>query len=991
MKSKLKTMVVITLMLMTQTTLMFAQQTSISGIVKDKNDGQPMIGVVVAIKGSTIGTTTDDQGHYALQNLPSDATLVFSMIGYQKQELKVAGQSVINISLASDDALLDEVVVIGYGTVKKSDLTGSVSSISSKQFEEQPITNIQEAMQGRMAGVEVSSVAGVPGGALKIRVRGTNSVNKSNDPIYVVDGVVRETGLDGFNPADIASIEVLKDASSTAIYGSRGANGVVLVTTRKGKEGKAQITLETDFGFSNISKKYDLLSPYDYGTMVNQLVGTGAISNTDLEAYKSGSKGINWQDQITQTGVTQNYKLSITGGNETTKYFISGSVLDQTGISVFSKYNRYQVRANLDTKVNDWFQIVADLGGFRTTAHNVNQFSSGPANVFYAALTYSPTMEMMDADGNYNTDPYNSVTRRNPYGFLKENAIDNLNYSFNGNIDFRFKLAKGLNLSVQGGLNYGDNKYYSFVTKKVETSNSMGNSNDLSVTWQNTNNLTYQNKWGDHSLTAMGVFELSGSQYRGMGISGTNLATEGVGYWNVNMAGTRSNSNYITESSLVSGIGRVMYNYKGRYLLTGTLRADGSSKFQGNNKWGYFPSGAIAWNMAEENFMKNQNVFQQVKLRASAGVTGNQAIEPYSTMGLMSSTLYAYGTENQYTGYWSDAFPTPDLTWEKTYQYDLGVDFSILDQRLNFTLDWYLKKTKDLLLQKTIPGYNGGGTYWVNQGEVKNSGFEFSVTAYPLDSKSITWETSLNASYLKNEITNLAGDPYILGTTPAPGLLGISTILMPGQPIGSFFLYNWEGIDEATGDNKYGQGNTEYAGLGNKVIKGKATPDWTFGWNNTFTWKNWEMNVFMNAAIGLSRLNVTKAAIASRSGENRLITLHDAYFQGWDYVTNKADAKYPSLTSSSNVNYTESTRWLEKADYLKLKNLSLAYRLPKSITKFADIKLSISCQNLFVITGYTGLDPESTSNVGNADSMNGIDLGAYPTPRTFSFGVKLDF
>ena len=634
-------------------------------------------------------------------------------------------------------------------------MTGSVSGVSTRQFKNQPVKRVENILQGRTPGVEVTATSGVPGAGMKVRVRGTTSINKSSDPLYVIDGIISSSGLDGINPSDIQSMEVLKDASSTAIYGSRGSNGVILITTKGGSEGKASITFDASVGLSTVRKQYDLLNAYEYATALNDIRGSSTISAEDLEAYKNGTKGINWADLITHTGITQDYRLSISGGNAKVKYLISGNMLDQEAVTIRTDYKRYGIRANIDADVKPWLTISAKMNASSLHKHNDG------ANWFHIT-NFSPTMEMKDPEtGIYNRDPYNIANGSNPYGELMVNYSDSYSYNLNANLTLLFKIMKGLTFSVQGGYDYDHSPSYSFKSKLEAPGaiNSMNNTSNMHNYWQNTNNLTWQRQFGDHNVTAMAVWEISRSWDTGVQRPGSNLNNESVGYWNIANAAIRNASNSYTEASLASGIIRANYDYKKRYFITAALRADGSSKFQGNNKWGYFPSAAVAWDIAKEKFMSNQHILEQLKLRGSFGVTGNQDIAAYSTLGMLSGATYGWGTSNAYTGYWGNQFPTPDITWEKTYQYDLGVDLSL--GGFNITFDWFKKITKDLLFQKQVPKYNGGGTYWVNQGELKNTGVEFSVNTFPVKG-TVTWETGFNAAYVKNEVTDLAGSDFVL-------------------------------------------------------------------------------------------------------------------------------------------------------------------------------------------------------------------------------------
>ncbi|WP_242063709.1 SusC/RagA family TonB-linked outer membrane protein [Bacteroides ovatus] len=950
---------------------------TIKGVINDEQ-GETIIGASVIIKGEDTGTTSDMDGRFTLE-APEGAILVISYIGYHTQEVKVRKRSLLRVVLKEDNQLLDEVVVVGYGTVKKSDLTGAVSGVSNRQYKNQPVQRVENILQGRTPGVEVTATSGMPGASMKVRVRGTTSINKSSDPLYVIDGIISSSGLDGINPSDIQSMEILKDASSTAIYGSRGSNGVILITTKQGSEGKAQVTFDASVGLSTVRKQYDLLNAYEYATALNDIRGSSTISAEDLEAYKNGTKGINWTDLLTRTGITQDYRLAISGGNEKVKYLISGNVLDQEAITIMSDYKRYGIRANIDSEVKPWLTISAKLNASSLHKHN-----EGGANWLHAT-NFSPTMELKDPEtGVYNTDPYNMIGS-SPYGEMIVNNSDSYSYNLNANLTLLFKIMKGLTLSVQGGYDYDNSPSYSFRSKLDSPGaiNSASNTSALHNYWQNTNNLTWQKQFGDHSFTAMAVWEISRSWDSQLKGTGSNLNNESVGYWNLGNAAIRDASNSYTEFSLASGIVRANYDYKKRYFITAALRADGSSKFQGDNKWGYFPSAAIAWDIAQESFMSNQHVLDQLKLRASFGVTGNQDIAAYSTLGMLSGASYGWGTSTSSTGYWGNQFATPDITWEKTYQYDLGLDLSL--GGFNITVDWFKKQTKDLLFQKQVPKYNGGGTYWVNQGKLNNTGVEMSLTTFPVKG-AVTWETSLNASYVKNEVADLAGDDFVL-TANYSDLGGPLQIMKPGYPMGSFYVYQWKGFDDK-GANLYQKADgslTTNPTSDDLVVKGQASPKWTVGWNNTVTWKNWTLNVFFNAATGYDRLNISRFMAASMTGVSRFITLRDAYFKGWDHVANKADALYPSLTNTDNKSYANSDFWLEDASFIKLKNISLSYRIPRRVLKFASVQLSVSAQDLFTITRYKGMDPEVYT------SYDGLDYGAYPIPRTITFGAKIRF
>lgn len=951
---------------------------TITGSVTD-TEGQPIPGASITATEGHYGTITDADGNFTL-SIPEKTTLVFSCLGFNSQKMKVNHmRNEYHVALNEDSAMLRGVVVVGYGSSRKSDLTGSVSSVGSETFENQPVRKIADVLQGRSAGVEVTTISGMPGSGSKIRIRGTTSINKSSDPLYVVDGIISTSGLDGINPQDIESLQVLKDASSTAIYGSRGANGVVLVTTRSGKEGKTQIVFDAKVGMSQVRKDYDLLTPYEYALALNDIRGANTISPEDLKAYQNGSKGIEWIDLMTRNAISQDYNMSISGGNNSVRYLLSGNAMDQQAVTINAGYQRFGLRTNLDAQIRKWLTLSAKLNASMTHKKN------GAPNWSHI-LNLSPTMELKDPEtGIYNDDPYNMGNGANVYGAIMENRSNSYAYNLNGSLNLLFNIAKGLTLSVQGGADYSHTPSYSFSSSKVAPGkmSSMSNSSGMHRYWQNTNNLSYSGKSGEHNIVVNAVWEMSGTYDTSLSISGTNLINESVGYWDVNNAATRSESNSYTSSTLASGITRISYDYGKRYFVTAAFRADGSSKFQRKNRWGFFPSAAVAWDIANEDFMKGQHVVEQLKLRASYGISGNEAISAYSTLGMLDKTTYGWGTTTGYTGYWGNTFATPDLTWEKTTQIDVGMDMNI--GGVEISADLFRKMTQDLLFQKNVPGYNGGGTYWVNQGELLNQGVELTINAFPVKS-SVVWETNFNATYIRNKVVDLAGNEFIYQADYSD-LGGAMQIMKPEYPIGSFYVYRWAGFDEKGANLYYRKDGTKTTTptSDDLVIKGNASPKWTLGWNNTLNWGRWTLNVFFNAALDFDRLNISRYTTASMSGGSRFITLRDAYFKGWDKVKDKSEALYPSITNSENKVYANSDFWLEDASFLKLKNISLSYYIPRRVTKFAGIRLTLSAQDILTVTGYSGMDPEVYS------SYDGLDYGAYPVPRSYTFSVRFSF
>lgn len=966
------------------------QQTiTVSGVVMG-SDGEPLMGVNVVEKGTTNGTITDLDGKYTL-NVGPNAVLQFSYIGYVSSDIAINGQRTVNVTMKEDSQNLDEVVVVGYGTVRKADLAGSVSVLDNKAFKDQPIKQVSDALQGRVSGVQVQS-SGVPGGTVKIRVRGSGSINRSNDPLYVIDGIVRESGLTGLNPDDIQSMQILKDASSTAIYGSRGANGVVLITTKTGKANTRQITFDAQITAGTVAKRYDTLNAYEFATLYNTY-RANTFSSDQLSAFQRGG-GTNWQDEIFQTGITQDYKVTFSGGSDKTQYIVSGNYVGQEGVVIENDNKRYQARANVTSQITDWLHMTADVNASHNVRHS-GDFSAAKSNIVTQAMNYSPVTSIFNEDGmTYARDKYSSLTNFNPVGRLKEEMGETMQDIVNAHVDLRFNILPGLTFTTSNGIDYSDAKGYSFGTKKVGSQSSMGNSDAYRMTLQTTNNLTYTGKWDKHALTATAVYEATQSEYRYMGLNGRDLLTESVGWWNVNMASSRTTDNSYSKWGLVSGVARVMYNYDDRYMLTGTFRADGSSKFF-NDKWGYFPSVAAAWTITNEEFMKDQNVVQDMKIRASYGLIGSQAIEPYETLGLMSKAMYAFGENSQYTGYWvGQTVATPDLTWETTHQLDLGLDFSILNHRVNISLDYFDKRTKDGLLKQNIPNYDGGGSYWVNAAEISNRGLDFSINAILVDNKDFTWSSTFTGTYLKNEVKNLGGLEFVAGSSPAAGMIptdGVTRVEV-GQPIGAFYGYKWIGLD-ATGHDAFEDVNKDgKIDSNDRTFIGKANPDFTLGWNNTLSWKNWDLNMFFTGSFGADRLNLVRFTGTAMTGDFAFVTLKEYINDNFD--VKGQSARYPSVNVTGNdyQSASTSTKFLESANYFRLDNLSLSYNLPKSVAKFADMRFTLSCQNVFTITKYKGMDPAGISFMNSGVDVNdGIDLGAYPLTRSYTVGVRLNF
>ena len=954
----------------------------VTGVVTDEQ-GEPLIGAnVVDKKNPKVGVATDVNGRFTL-NVPGNATLLVSSIGYQSQEVAVNNRRNVTITMAETTSELDELVVIGYGTVRKADLAGSVSVMDNRSFRDQPLTTVTDALQGRVAGVNVVS-DGLPGGDVKIRIRGTNSINKSNEPLYVVDGMVRESGLSGISPEDIQSIQILKDASSTAIYGSRGANGVVIVTTKTGTKGQTKITLDASVGFSNATRLPEMMSTQEYAQF---LVDYDGISSADIQDYLDGTNpGIDWTDVMFQTGVTQNYKLVLTSGTDKIQTYISGNYMKHEGTLKNTQFERFAAKANVNANIKPWLDVAVDIDASRSIGKGLSSLDMGGYNVLWIAFNSSPTMTMQDEDGNYNHDQYGTI-QTNAYGQLVESKSERRRDVFNGHIDLKFTILPNLTFTTSNGIDYYNYTSYSFSPKSISStydSNSMSNANTQRVLLQSTNNLTYVGKWDKHNLTATAVWEATKCDTRAMSISGSDLLTESVGWWDVSNATTRDASNSYSDWSLLSAVARVIYNYDNRYMLTATLRADGTSRLT-NNKWGYFPSVAAAWTISNESFFEPyRDIFSNLKLRASFGVIGNQDIDPYSTLALMETTSTYFDSSTGVTGYWANTVATPDLKWEKTNQFDVGVDLGLFNNKIDLTIDYFYKKTTDALLEVELANYLGGTSYYMNAGEVENQGVDIAISANVIDNKDWGWTTTLNGSYLKNKVVKLTAQQPIIYAGSFQSIITECTVIKEGEAIGTFFGYKWAGINDEGYDTYYTADGeiTTSPTTDDRVVLGKSTPDFTLGWNNTVRYKNWSLNVFFNSAFGMQRLNALRFAMNSMIGNSRMVTAKD--------YTSKIGITMPDPSVDNNQYLGNSSKWVEDADYFRCENIALSYDFPRNWVRFADLRLSVSAQNLFTITGYKGSNPAGYSFSSTyGDQASGIDTGSHPTTRTFTFGVRL--
>ena len=971
----------------------------ISGKVTDA-DNNPLPGVNVVIRGTVQGAVTDINGAYSLQVPDDNVVLVFSFVGYTSQEIVVGGQRTIHVTLSEDTREIEEVVVIGYGTVRKSDLTGSVVSIQADKFKNLPQTGTTSILQGKAAGVNITSVSGAGDKTTTIRIRGVTSLSKSSEPLWVVDGVIMPDA-NSVNVNDIQSIEVLKDASSTAIYGSQGANGVILVTTKRAAEGVAKVTLDTRFSWNMMRKKIDMLDAQEMIKAKLDLEGSVPIPDADLQAFMNGTKqGVNWFNEMTRTGFGQSYMLNISGGSEKTKYKVSANVSDNKGQWVTINSRTYIVRADLDADIAPWLNLRGYVSGSTSKSHNNSGLGQFENMLQYSPLAYTKLWDEDAQMWKYPNDPI-SPYPSNPLGEVVARYSDKENASMTGFANLTAKLPiDGLTFSVQGLYTRSLETEYIFegAGRGATMVNNASDRSSPSYSMRNINNLTYQKQFGDHRITAMAVLELSKSERSRLYAESKDITNPELGYWGlefINSGGVKNHDNKdFTNSAMVSAFGRVIYSYKGKYLFTGTYRADAASQFRDKYKWGYFPSAAVGWNISEEDFM-NKDLIQLLKLRASVGVTGNHGVGAYATILNLTPTTATFGNNVKYEGLWLNGYTNPDIHWEKTTSYDVGFDLGILKQRLNLTVDWYYKITDDLLFQKPMAAITGvaGQNIWVNQGRLDNDGWEFTLNGFPFRTRDFIWESTLTAAYNHTVIKDLAGEEKIEDSDGGRNQTCFTT--RPGLPVATFWLNQFAGFDEV--------GNTTYLdNNGNRTVNpqrderrvqpGSAIPKWTFGWNNQFIYKNWDLNIFMRATGKYYRMNIGKYYTAGGT-HGTFMTTRESYYKRWDKVADKSKAEYCAWGEATQM---ASTQWLEMAQFLRLQNITLGYQIPKATTRFADIHLAVTCENLFVLTKYSGMDPETVSSLddgvdGKRDQRFGLDNGSFPIPRTFTFTVRFDF
>ncbi|WP_020529729.1 TonB-dependent receptor [Flexithrix dorotheae] len=987
------------------------KQVTVSGKVTSQEDGEPLPGVSVLLKGTSTGTTTDFDGKFSL-NIPENSTLSFSYIGFKTMDIEVGNQSILNIEMVPDLAQLEEVVVVGYGTVKKSDLTGSVSSVNSEELTAYPAIGTVQALQGRAAGVQITANNGEPGSSYKIRVRGGTSINASSDPIFVVDGFV---GGVVPPPEDIASIEILKDASATAIYGSRGANGVIMVTTKKGKSGKTKIDFNTSFSSQEEIGRLDLLNAAEFQDYIQEVTPNVPMGTEDTD----------WQDAIYQKGHIQNYQLSLSGGSDNVSYYVSGIYYDQKGIIVGSQYDRYSITSNLDIKATEKLKLGINLFASRTERDGVptqeGSGGSGNTGVVASAYGFAPDLGIYNPDGSFTVnkigDPFD-----NPYAISTQKENETVNDLLQANLSGEYEIFKDLKFRASFGANTGNRRNGNFLPTTLNAGANVGGRADLEGN-KNTNilsenYLTYSKSFGSlHDFSIMGGYSYQKSRGETWGARADSYNTNAVSFWDLDGSAVYQRPwSSLSEWELSSWYSRINYSFNSKYLLTLNLRYDGSSTFSKNNKWAFFPSGAFAWNMHEESFLNNSDLFSQFKWRVSYGLTGNRAIAPYQTLARLSPQLAAINGQIV-NAVRPSSVANDNLTWETTAQFDVGADIGLFNDRVNLVVDYYRMETSDLLFQRPLPEYSGYTTQWQNIGKVENKGFELTLNTRNLVGE-FKWDMAFNISANRNKVLELPDNldiPY--GSNPGHMVgMDFTQILRVGEPVGAFFGFIYDGVyqegdnfiegssfEQEAGGEKYRDvdGITDENGdltgqpdgqLNNndKTIVGNPQPKYIWGWNNDFSWKGFDMNIFFQASKGNDIYSYTLMELDKLSG-GRNATKNA--LNRWTPTNTNTDVP----KAAAGRGYKPSTRWIYDGSYVRLKNISLGYNLPNSILEKAKIRrlrIYVSAQNILTFTDYEGVDPEvnyRTDGGTNGNRNVGLDYGSYPNAKSYSIGLNVGF
>ena len=963
---------------------------TITGQVTDLSNGEGLPGVNILAKGTTNGTVTNVDGNYRLTVGDEVTTLAYSSIGYETLEEEISGRSVINMSLAPDIQALDEVVVIGYGSVKKSDLTGSVSSVEEEEIKALPNPTVEQALQGRSAGVQVTKNSASPGGEVSVRIRGGNSIIGNNDPLYVVDGFpISQGGISAINPNNIASMEVLKDASATAIYGSRGANGVILITTKSGREGRTTVDVEVYGGVQEAANILELLNSEQYAQLANEVY-------SDNPPNLDNSTDTNWQEEILRTALIANTQVTIRGGTEKTLFSVSGNYFKQDGIVISSDFDRASLNLKLDHNINPKVKIGTSLFLSRTSRNSVPTDGSdqGPNSLIGNTWKMPPTLPVRNPDGSYSNpnDVFFTPRTENPVAFAVEPLRLSTQNRILGNTFIEYSILDGLSLKMTLGVDYSNDIGDTYIPTTLLIGAAAGGSGSVNHidrnSYLNENLLTYERNLNENNRLSINLgYTWQQDNFRRTNTGASGFISDRLENRNL-QAGENvgSPTTVQTQSTLLSVLSRINYIHKERYLFTFTGRADGSSKFGDNNKWGVFPSGAFAWRLSEEGFLNDSRLINDLKLRTSYGVTGSQAISPYESLSQVG--VRSYSLNGVYVvGQTITELGNPSLKWEETRQFDVGADLSMFGGRLNVTVDYYSKNTNDLLALRVIPTTTGFSSILDNIGSIDNKGVELFVGG-DIFVNTFKWSSSLNASINRNEVKGLGEAGSFFGGG-GPGFSAVSySFITEGEPLGMFYGFIDDGVDPQTGDIVYrdisgemGEPDGEITD-DDRTIIGNPYPDFIFGINNNLSYRNLSLNIFLQGVYGNEIFNASNARLTDmlNDGNNQLADIWGNYWKQPGDI-----AKYPR--ASTDTDYRPSTRFIEDGSFLRLKNVKLSYQLLSTSSWFQNLNIYVSAQNLFTLTNYSSYDPEVSTLGGNL--RPGVDSAPYPTPRSYVLGLNI--
>lgn len=960
-----------------------AQEAAVTGKVTTAS-GETLPGVNVVLKGSTIGTITDIDGNYRIQ--ATEGTLVFSFIGYKEQQIEIAGRSVIDVVLEEAVTTLEQVVVIGYGTQKRKDITTAVVVVGEEAIEDRPMVSAAEALQGKAAGVQVVQPSGEPGADISVRVRGATSIQSGNEPLYVVDGVPTPD-IRGLNPSDIASMSVLKDAASASIYGARAANGVVVITTKRGSANAPAIRFNAYYGLSTLRKNIDVLSTDQYRDLMEEVLGPGTVD-------PSITHDAHWPDRVFGTGTNQSYQLAFSGGSDNSRYMISGNYLNQDGIVEPAKFNRYSVRMNLDNDVKDWLSIGTNLSFTSSkTKDTPDNLSSGRGGVIMSALNTPPFLNVYKADGSGQFDPNPfQPSWENPVAYMEGPDQELVENRVLANVVGQVFLGENLTFKTNAGIDLqtSQSSYYldPFRTVYGRQQNGVGENNKTnSLTWLWENTLNYEKTFGGkHHVTLLGGSSIQENNTDNSYLSGTDFPSD-TDVRTINAANILSaGSTNIGEWSVVSLFGRAMYDFDGKYLLTASIRRDGSSKLA--NRWGTMRSVSAGWRLSAEPFMQGVDVIDDLKLRVGFGENGNQdGIGNYVQYGLVEYSRRVPTDPLSGPATRQITIGNPGLRWETTEQTNLGIDLALLESRLIFTFDAYLKRTHDLVLDVSLPETVGEVHHIEsNWGKMENKGVELNISSINVD-KEFRWNTDFNISLNRNKVTDLSlVDVFYAG--PIYSNNQDVAIVREGLPLGSFYGYVSEGVDPNTGDLIFSDlDNDGILDPDDRKVIGNAQPDFTFGLTNTLSYKNFDLNVFFQGSVGNDVYNATRVDLEGMFDSKNQST---AVLRRWTPENTITDI--PRAVANIN-NVRNSTRFVEDGSYVRLKSITLSYNFsPDFLDRLGVNKLSLytTGQNLLTFTNYSGFDPEVNA-FGRSATELGVDYGTYPQARTVTFGVNLEF